>query len=161
MAHSHPHHSSHSSHNSYSSYNRHKSYNPHHVATSVIATYLIFGDFSDIQENLFYVNENYYTYNITYYVKQMIKYHDDYECIYYIVNENFNNETIIDASNMKIIENVSLIDDYGYDFQEFCRTFDNGSKKNAELISIIIIILMLCCCVNCMYNIENHSYNLY
>ena len=89
LANSHGGHSGHSSHstlNTHSSHSTHKSYNPRHKATSVIATYLIFGHFSDGVENLFYVNENYYTFNITYYVKKVDE--GTKECIYYIVSEN-------------------------------------------------------------------------
>tara|TARA_Y100000813_G_C24052806_1_gene300070 strand:+ start:125 stop:640 length:516 start_codon:yes stop_codon:yes gene_type:complete len=160
MAHSHgghSGHSSHSTHTTHSSHSTHKSYNPHHVATSVIATYLIFGHFSDGVENLFYVNENYYTFNITYYVKQV----DDgtKECIYYIVSENFNIESTIDASNMKIVENVSYVDDYGYDFHEFCRTLDNGNYhyRIGMLIGIILVIIVVCCCINCAIGSDNYS----
>lgn len=160
MAHSHGGHSGHSSHSTHtihSSHSTHKSYNPHHVATSVIASYLIFDHFSDGVENLFYVNENYYTFNITYYVKRV----DDgtKECIYYIVSENFNIESTIDASNMKIVENVSYVDDYGYDFHEFCRTLDNGDYhyRIGMLIVVILVIIVVCCCINCAIGSDNYS----
>ena len=150
-------HSTHSTHSTHSSHSTHKSYNPRHVATSVIATYLIFGHFSDGVENLFYVNENYYTFNITYYVKQV----DDgtKECIYYIVSENFNNESTIDASNMKIVENVSYVDDYGYDYREFCRTLDDGDfhYRIGMLIGVILVMIVVCCCINCIAGSDNNS----
>ena len=150
-------HSTHSTHSTHSSHSTHKSYNHRHVATSVIATYLIFGHFSDGVENLFYVNENYYTFNITYYVKQV----DDgtKECIYYIVSENFNNESTIDASNMKIVENVSYVYDYGYDYREFCRTLDDGDFHYliGMLIGVILVMIVVCCCINCAVGSDNYS----
>ena len=103
MAHSHGGHGGHSSHSTHTSHSTHKSYNSRHVATSVITTYLIFGYFSDGVENLFYVNENYYTYNITYYVDD-----GDKECIYYIISENFNNE--MEKCLENIGENTILIE---------------------------------------------------
>lgn len=153
MAHSHGGGHSHSTHSSHSSHSTHKSYKPHYVATSVIGTYLIFGHFSDGVENLFYTNENYNTYNITYYVKQV----DDgsKECIYYIVSENFNNESTIDASNMKIVENVTYVHDYGYDLHEFCRSLDNGHLIMNQLIEIILLMIIFCCFVNCFFNVDN------
>lgn len=155
MVHSHGGHGGHSSHNTdntHTSHSTHKSYNSRHVATSVITTYLIFGYFSDGVENLFYVNENYYTYNITYYVDD-----GDKECIYYIVSENFNNESTIDASNMKIVENVSYVDDYGYDLHEFCRTLDNGNYRLGMLIGVILVMIVFCCCINCVVGSDNYS----
>jgi|TARA_B110000967_G_C18806309_1_gene521217 hypothetical protein len=146
---------SHGGHGGHSSHSTHKSYNPRHVATSVIATYLIFGHFSDGVENLFYINENYNTYNITYYVKQLDE--GTKECIYYIVSENFNNESNIDASNMKIVENVSYIDDYGYDLHEFCRTLDNGYYRMCMLIGVILVMIVVCCCINCVIGSDNYS----
>jgi hypothetical protein len=157
MAHSHAGHSGHhSTHFTHTTYSTHKSYNPRHVATSVIATYLIFGHFSDGVENLFYVNENYYTYNITYYVKQV----DDgtKECIYYIVIENFNNESIIDASYMKIVKNVSYLHDYGHDYHEFCRNLDDGDYSISMLIAVILVIIVVYCCINCAFGSVNYSY---
>lgn len=151
MAHSHGGHgghTTHSSHSSHTSHSTHKSYNSRHVATSVIATYLIFGHFSDGVENLFYVNENYYTFNITYYVKQVDN--GTKECIYYIVSENYNNESTIDGSNMKIVENVSHVDDYGYDLHEFCRTLEHRDYHIGMLIDVILVMIVFCCCINCV-----------
>ena len=158
LANSHGGHSGHSSHSTlttHSSHSTHKSYNPRHKATSVIATYLIFGHFSDGVENLFYVNENYYTFNITYYVKKVDE--GTKECIYYIVSENFNNESTIDASNMKIVENVSYVHDYGYNLHKFCQILDNVDYIIGMLIGIILVIIVVSCCINCAISSNNYS----
>lgn len=81
------------------------------------------------------------------------------ECIYYIVSENFNNESTIDASNMKIVENVSYVDDYGYDYHEFCRTLDNGDYhyRIGMLIGVILVMIVVYCCINCAVGSDNYS----
>lgn len=81
------------------------------------------------------------------------------ECIYYIVSENFNNESTIDASNMKIVENVTYLHDYGYDYREFCRTLDDGDfyYSIGMLIGVILVMIVVCCCINCAVGSDNYS----
>ena len=150
----------HSHSHSHSTYSIHKSYNPHHVSTSVIAKYLIFGHFSHAVENFFYINENYYTYNITYYLKLL---DDDYkECIYYVVSNNFNYESTIDASNMRIVENVSFVQDYDNNLREFCRTLNDEEIEQSmygfgKFISVILVLIVLCCCITYLCGDDNYS----
>tara|TARA_B100000424_G_C22922908_1_gene491036 strand:+ start:115 stop:660 length:546 start_codon:yes stop_codon:yes gene_type:complete len=148
-------HSEHSSHNGYSGYgdySMHKPYNSHYVATSVISTYAIFGHFSNGVENLFYLNENYHTYSIKYYIKLI---DDDEECIYYVISKNFNNESTIDASNMKILENITFIE-YENNMYKYCRNLDNFPDFTI-LIVVILVLFILSFIVNCLCGSKNYT----
>jgi len=153
-------HSVHSTNNRHSIHKLRKPYNHHYIATSAIASYLIFDHFNNNVEELFYYNENYNIYNITYYVKIV----DDNikECIYYVVTENLNNESVIDASNVKIIENITTIEYNNLYGIPFCRTFKNTSISMVTVITTIQILIILCCSINCLYSSINYTNrNLY
>jgi len=74
------------------------------------------------------------------------------ECIYYIATENLNNQSIIDASNMKIVQNVSFIHYYPNNFNRFCRTLNTYSDFIVGLVLRIIclVLIILCCFTNCL-----------
>ena len=165
MAHSHGgHHTTHTTHTTqtkYTTQTTHKLFTYRYIETSVIATYLIFNDFKGGVENLFYINYNYYNYNITYYVKNILLDDNIKECIYYVASENFNNESIIDASNMKIVENTSFIHNYGNNLYRFCKTLDNKNNYNI-LVTTVVVLIMLCCIAECLCGSNNYSNrNLY
>ena len=58
---------------------------------------------------------------------------------------------------MKIVENVSYVDDYGYDLHEFCRTLDNGNYRLGMLIGVILVMIVVCCCINFVAGSDNYS----
>ena len=100
---------------------RHKSYTKHLVATNVISSYLIWGEFSNAVYRVFIYHEEYYSYNLYFY-----NIYD--ECLYYKRSENENNETKIDVSELIIVTinentntNTSIIfKKNGKNYDKFC-----------------------------------------
>ena len=136
-----------------------KSKNLGYIKTSVISRYLIFGYFKNGVENSFSINQNYYTYNIKYYIKIYNNFYET-ECIYYLVNKNLNNNTIINASNIKIIKNITFINNSNnnYHLHEFCKTLENNTGYTIGIIiGIALVLIVFCFCVNCLYNDNNYN----
>tara|TARA_Y100000748_G_C15335356_1_gene425750 strand:- start:206 stop:547 length:342 start_codon:yes stop_codon:yes gene_type:complete len=98
-------------------------------------------------EEKFYFDKNYFTYNITYFIKYPISNNIYKECIYYYSNENFNNETIIDISNVKIDSNITYTE---YDLKNLyglCKVI-NYNYDTSFIFYCAIIIFICCICIS-------------
>ena len=169
-SHSHSHSYSHDSYNNNNNYNY--NYNNHDYSTKsenhytsqynslniikgqqVLISYFMINSFIDIIDNTYNYNndKNCTTYNIYYY-----KNNNENECIYYNYKQNKLNYTIINYSNVTIINNTNTINNNiinGY----YCK-----KKKyffNYYIIITIIYCISCICCLFCICCQSNTHYN--
>ena len=130
-----------------------KNFNKHIIATNVIASYLVWGSFSDAVYNTFLHDEKYYSFNLYYYNKLD-------NCLYYSKLLNNDNETkingtdliflngndvneIVNETNIEIQSMVKF-----YNLKKFCQKNDESYLLYIMLGYLFMAICCMCSCFN-------------
>tara|TARA_B100000035_G_scaffold298552_1_gene292430 strand:- start:78 stop:593 length:516 start_codon:yes stop_codon:yes gene_type:complete len=116
----------------------------------VFVSYFITNNFINlVHENYNYNNDyNFTTYYIYYYSKI-----DDTQCIYFDSEFNNLNYTLIDYSNINLINNTNKIN-FNLVSKRYCL-----HDTNYILMIGIIVSIMICCCICCECKCESNDYN--
>ena len=112
-----------------------------YVSISTITGFTIFEYFDKSVKYNFIKNYKYNIYNISYYV-----YSNEFlskNCIYYTTRPNIHNETVIDATNIIITDNISNIITDNTNFNNLYTYCHSNQLLNDYIMSIVFISLFI------------------